>query len=241
MIAVYATSTVLLWTEQIRQSIIKNSTRANSLLLWTSSTAAQTTPAPQANTNFTYTGSAPTVNPANGQFAVVLAPNTLTSNSLSGTAFPASNAPASSQIQQSNYGGAFTTLASSSVAVSLTKGSTIADINGAAGYVAIGRWTNGSDSSGGNYNANQGAHYAVGTPLTLTPSTGTLSCTTLMATATTSATGSVVPGALVSATATLDLSTLNLTNFSATVTIGSDTAATFTRASVEYRGVCRDR
>ncbi|MEX3931277.1 hypothetical protein AB4Y32_05560 [Paraburkholderia phymatum] len=205
-----------------------------------SSSAATQTTTPQTptqtNTDWTYQGSAPTVNGVNGLVAVVLVPDTLTGNSLSGTAFTASNGPLASQVQQSNYGGAFTTIASSSLAVSLTKGSTIADINGAGGYVAIGRWTHGSDSSGGNYTADQGAHYAVGTPLTLTPGIGTLSCTNLMDTAPTSATGSVAPGSLVSATATLDLATLNLTNFSATVTIGADTAATFTKASASSSG-----
>src|SRR5262249_3445809 len=116
------------------------------------------------------------------------------------------------------------------------KHSTIADINGAGGYVAIGRWTHGSDSSGGNYTANQGAHYAVGSPLTLTTGTGSLSCTNLMATSPSSATGSVAPGSLVSATATLDLTTLSIVNFTATVTIGSDTAAIITKASAMAAG-----
>jgi hypothetical protein len=170
---------------------------------------------------------------------VILAPDTLTSTGMSGsgTSITAASAPLASQVQQSNYGGAFTTLASSStLGVSLTKGSTIADINGAGGYVAIGRWTDGSDNGGGTYNANQGSHYAVGTPLVLTTGTGTLSCSALMSTSPTSASGNVAPGSLQSATATLDLTTLNLVNFTATVTIGTDTAASFTKASATSSG-----
>ncbi|MCX4177832.1 MULTISPECIES: hypothetical protein [Paraburkholderia] len=121
--------------------------------------------------------------------------------------------------------------------MTLTKKSTIADINGAGGYIAIGRWTNGSDSSGGNYTANQGAHYAIGAPLVMpTTGTGSLACSNLMATSPTSAAGNVAPGSLQTATATLDLGTLTIKNFSATVTIGSDTAATFSKASASSGG-----
>lgn len=189
-----------------------------------------------AYTDWAFHGSAPTVTGVGGLVAVVLAPDTLTSNSVSGTMFTASNAPLTKQIQQANYGGAFTTLGSPSLTVALTKGSTIADVNGAGGYVAIGRWTHGSDSSGGNYNANQGAHYAVGNPLTLTAGAGTLTCSALMSTAPTSASGSVAPGSLQSATATIDLATLSINNFTATVTIGTDNAASFTKATSMLSG-----
>lgn len=185
----------------------------------------------QANTDWSFSGSAPAVTGESGTVAVVFAPDTLTSTGLSGTAFTSSSVPLASMVQQSNYGGAFTTVASTSATASLTKGSTIAEVNGAGGYIAIGRWTHGSDSSGGNYNANQGATYAVGAPLVMTAGTGSLSCSALMSTAPTSATGSVAPGSLQTATATLDLTTLTLRNFSATVTIGADTAATFSKAS----------
>lgn len=189
-----------------------------------------------AYTDWTFNGSAPTVTGVGGLVAVVLAPDTLTSNSVSGTMFTASNAPLARQIQQPNYGGAFTTLGSSSLTVALTKGSTIAEVNGTGGYVAIGRWTHGSDSSGGNYNANQGAHYAVGNPLTLTAGAGTLTCNALMSTAPVSASGSVAPGSLQSATAAIDLSTLSLNNFTATVTIGTDNAASFTKPTSMLSG-----
>ena len=203
-----------------------------------SAPAAASGPA-ATNTDWKYSGSAPMVTSVSGAVNVVLAPDTLTSTGMSGsgTSITASNAPLASQVQQSNYGGAFTAVASTgSPAVSLTKGSTIADINGAGGYVAIGRWTNGSDTGGGTFNANQGEHYAVGTSLVLTPGTGTLNCSALMSTSPTSASGSVAPGSLQSATATLDLVTLNLINFTVTVTIGADKGASFTKASAPSSG-----
>lgn len=187
----------------------------------------------QAGTDWSFSGSAPTVTGAGGKVGILFVPDTLDSHGLTGTDIDDDGvAMLANQVQQSNYGGAFTTLASSSPSISLTKGSTIADINGAGGYIAIGRWTHGSDSSGGNYNENQGAHYAVGTHLTLTRSSGTLGCSLLMATSPTSVSGSVAPGTLKAATATLDLASLNLQNFSATVAIGSDTAGTISQASM---------
>ncbi|QCP55153.1 hypothetical protein FAZ95_38960 [Trinickia violacea] len=154
----------------------------------------------------------------------------------SGSTISAASEPLRSEVQQSSYGGAFTTIGTSALSISLTPGSTISDLNGAGGYVAIGRWNHGSDSSGGNYTANQGAHYAVGTSLTLSPGTGSLACSNLMATSPTSVTGSVAPGTLVSASATLDLTTLTLTNFSETVTIGADKQAPITAATVPTGG-----
>ncbi|MDR6468711.1 hypothetical protein J2777_002439 [Paraburkholderia graminis] len=58
-----------------------------------------------------------------------------------------------------------------------------------------------------------------------------------MATAPTSSTGRVTPGSLQSVTATLGLSTLSLKNFSATVSIGSDSAATINKASAFANGL----
>ena len=198
-----------------------------------STPAGGTTQAPaQTYTDWSFSGSAPSVTGAGGKVAVLFVPDTLNSHGVSGTDIDDDNAALAGQVQQSNYGGAFTTFASSSVGISLTKGSTIADINGTGGYIAIGRWTHGSDSSGGNYNENEGAHYAVGTPLTLTRSTGTLSCSLLMATSPTSVSGSVAPGSLKTATATLDLASLNLQNFAATVAIGADTSGTIAQASM---------
>ncbi|MGZ2749901.1 hypothetical protein [Burkholderia stagnalis] len=192
--------------------------------------------ATQNSANWTAVGMAPAVTGANGAVAVVFAPDTLSSTGLSGTAISAASTPLANQVQQPNDGGAFTTISAGTASVSLTKGSTIADINGAGGYIAIGRWTHGSDSSGGSYTANQGAHYAIGTPLTLSPGTGSLSCSNVMATSPASTLGNVAPGTLVSASASLDLASLTLKNFVANVKIGADTGGVITVASVPTGG-----
>lgn len=193
----------------------------------------------QAGTDYVVAGSAPTVTGLNGSVSVLFSANALRSNGMIGTAFFAPSVSLSTFTQQAAYAGAFTTV-NSAIAngtVTLSKGGTIADINGAGGYVAIGRWTHGADTSGGNYTANQGGTYVVGNPLTLTATSGTLSCSALMSTSPTSVTGSVAPGKLSAATATLDLSTLKLNNLSATVTIGSDVNATITQSSVTAKGM----
>ncbi|CAB3681000.1 hypothetical protein [Trinickia soli] len=193
----------------------------------------------QAGTDYVAVGSAPTVTGVNGSVSVLFSANALRSNGMTGTSFSAPSVSLSTFTQQAAYGGAFTTVNSgvANGAVTLTKGGTIADINGAGGYVAIGRWTQGSDSSGGNYTANQGGTYVVGNPLTLTATSGTLSCSALMSTSPTAVTGSVAPGKLSAATATLDLSTMKLSNLSATVTIGSDVNATIAQSSVTAKGM----
>lgn len=193
--------------------------------------------ATQASGDYLFSGSAPTVTGANGNVSIIFSGNALSSTSLSSPSFNNPSVALTSVTQQSAYGGAFTSLNTGTSSVDLTKGSTIADINGAGGYIAIGRWTKGSDTGGGNYNANQGGIYAVGNPLTLTAGTGTLACSAAMSTSPTSVSGSVAPGTLTAATATFDKATLMLTNFSATVTIGSDVNATFTKASISPKGV----
>lgn len=165
-----------------------------------------------------------------------MTPDTLNPGSLSGSSINVTNASLSDQVQQTAYGGAFTTIGDTGLSFTLTPGSTIADINGVGGYIAIGRWTAGSDSQAGTYNANQGAVYAVGNPLTLSANTGTMACTDLMATSPASASGNVAPGTLNSATATLDLSTRQLSALNMTFTIGSDSAAPITRTNVPAAG-----
>lgn len=199
----------------------------------TSSTGTTT----QASGDYLFSGSAPTVTGTNGKVSIIFSANALSSTSMSGPSFYNPGVALTSVTQQAAYGGAFTTLNTGSNAIDLTKGSTIADINGAGGFVAIGRWTKGSDTSGGNYTVNQGGIYAVGNPLTLTAGAGTLACSSAMATSPTSVAGSVAPGTLTAATATFDKATLMLTNFSATVTIGSDVNATFTKASLSPIGL----
>jgi hypothetical protein len=98
----------------------------------------------------------------------------------------------------------------------------VEDVAGSDGVVAIGRWSDGSDSLGDAYNENQGAVYAVGNPLILTKSAGTLSCRMVHATQPTSLAGNVPPGKVNSAAGTLDLGTLQLANVALDVSIGSD-------------------
>ena len=188
-------------------------------------------PTPESGGNWTYQGSAPTVTGVYGKVAVVRAPATMSSSSIVSPTINSSGAPLSAVEQRADYGGAFTTLGTSGSTVSLTSQGVIADIAGTGGYVAIGRWTNGSDSGGGNFNANQGAHYVVGNPLKLQSGTGTLACTSAFATKPTAVSGNTAPGTLVSATGTLDLATLTVKDFKVTVTIGSDTEASATKAS----------
>lgn len=194
-------------------------------------------PTPESGSNWAYQGSAPMVTGTEGLVAVLRAPATMSSSSIVSPTFNGSGVPLSAVEQQAGYGGAFTTLGTSSSAVSLTSKGTIADITGTGGYVAIGRWTNGSDSGGGSFNANQGAHYVVGNPLKLqSGGTGTLACTGALATSPTAVSGNTAPGKLVSATGTLDLATLTVKDFKVTVTIGSDTEASATKATFSTGG-----
>jgi hypothetical protein len=202
-----------------------------------SSTTGSTTTTTQTSGDYQFVGSAPTVTGANGNVSAIFSANALHPNGLIGSAFYSQSQALTGFTQQSAYGGAFTSLNDGAGSIDLTKGSTIADINGTGGFIAIGRWTKGSDTSGGNYTANQGGIYIVGNPLTLTAGTGTLACSAAMSTSPTSISGNTAVGTLKAATATFDKATLMLTNFSATVTIGSDVNATFTKASVSPTGL----
>ncbi|WP_242468511.1 hypothetical protein [Burkholderia plantarii] len=81
----------------------------------------------------------------------------------------------------------------------LTKG-VVTDLAGNGQY-AIGRWTDGTDSSGATYTKNQGRMWAVGTPLqvTLTPDTP-LDCRLEAATRPVDINGNTAPGKLDTAT-----------------------------------------
>jgi len=168
-----------------------------------------------------FAGNAPTVSGAAGNVSVLFAPATLTGGSLpQGTTINALTVPLASLVQEPTHG-AFTTLASTATATINETGS-VYDIAGVGGAFAIGRWTDGSDTSGGTYNKNQGAVYAVGTPLTLSPTATTLACQGLKSTSPATVAGSVAPGTVNSATATLDLNTLTLKNLNINVSIGAD-------------------
>ncbi|MGP8437805.1 hypothetical protein ACT2FY_38940 [Paraburkholderia fungorum] len=174
-----------------------------------------------ANPTITFAGNASVVTGVAGSVSVLFAPATLTGNGVpQGTSINSTSVPLSAVVQESSHG-AFTTVASSSTSTIAETGS-VYDIGGVDGTFAIGRWTDGSDTSGGTYNKNQGATYAVGSPLTLTAGTGTMTCQNVKATAPTTVAGSVSPGILNSATATLDLATLTLKNLNINVSIGSD-------------------
>lgn len=100
---------------------------------------------------------------------------------------------------QAHAPGAYTTLPWGTEALSLARG-TVTDIAG-NGQFAIGRWTDGSDSGGHSYNANQGQVWAVGAPVAVAvPWTG-FTCTLVAATRPTSSDGNTLPGVLKSATA----------------------------------------
>lgn len=186
----------------------------------TDSAASASSPL-MANPPITLVGNAQTVTGVAGNVSVLFEPATLTGSGLpQGTSIHASLVPLSALVQESTHG-AFTTIASSPSHTIKETGS-VYEIGGVGGTFAIGRWTDGSDTSGGTYNKNQGATYAVGSPLTLTAGTGSMTCQNVKATAPVTVAGSVSPGTLNSATATLDLASLTLKSLNINVSIGSD-------------------
>jgi hypothetical protein len=123
------------------------------------------------NPPITLAGNAPTITGVAGNVSVLFVPATLTGSGLpQGTSINASIVPLSALVQESTHG-AFTTIASANANPIKETGS-VYEIGGVGGTFAIGRWTDGSDTSGGTYNKNQGAPYAVGSPLTLTSGNG---------------------------------------------------------------------
>ncbi|MXN78040.1 hypothetical protein GR157_25245 [Burkholderia sp. 4701] len=164
---------------------------------------------------FTYSGSASQVAAANGQLAVVVVPSLPTAYQKNRN-FTAPNAPASSLVQQAS--GAFTTLASSAAAtdcLGLEHGA-VTEIQSVGSDVAIGRWNQAMDTDGNTYNSEQGVHYAIGTPLSLSATSGTLACTQLIADKVSTADGSP-GGTLGASSATLDPGTRTLNNLSLSI------------------------
>ncbi|KWO60440.1 hypothetical protein [Burkholderia territorii] len=217
-----------------------NSTTAGTPSTTTPGTATVTTTSPpaaqvacRATGNVTYSGSASQVATNNGQLAVVLVPNLPVAYSKNRN-MTAPNAPASSQVQQAS--GAFTTLASSAAAtdcLGLDHGA-VTEIQSVGSDVAIGRWNQAMDTDGNTYTVQQGIHYAVGTPLSLTATTGTLACTQLIADTVTSDGGPT--GTLGTATATLNLGTRSLNNLSLSINI-NNTLTTLTQTQAPLNGV----
>jgi hypothetical protein len=182
---------------------------------------------------FTYSGSASQVAANNGQLAVIVVP-TLPSAYSKNRNMTAPNAPASSQVQQAS--GAFTTLASSAAAtdcLGLDHGA-VTEIQSVGTDVAIGRWNQAMDTDGNTYSSDQGVHYAVGTPLTLSATTGTLACTQLIADNVANSAGTP-GGTLGTSSATLNLATRTLDNLNLTIN-GANGTYTLTSAQTPLNG-----
>lgn len=182
---------------------------------------------------FTYSGSASQVAANNGQLAVIVVP-TLPSAYSKNRNMTAPNAPASSQVQQAS--GAFTTLASSAAAtdcLGLDHGA-VTEIQSVGTDVAIGRWNQAMDTDGNTYSSDQGVHYAVGTPLTLSATTGTLACTQLIADNVANSAGTP-GGTLGTSSATLNLATRTLDNLNLTIS-GANGTYTLTSAQTPLNG-----
>ncbi|RWA56011.1 hypothetical protein AU476_05490 [Cupriavidus sp. UYMSc13B] len=196
-----------------------------------------TTPPPPAPT-ITVQGTAPTVS-AN-PLAVVFVPQTEASTksvlqSIASNAFPAS-------LQTATAEGAYIQLGiDSNSLISLASGK-VADVAG-NGEFAIGRWTEGS-SSIGSFNANQGAHYAVGKALKLVPDLtpgAEKACSLIASTAPTAISGNFMPGKVNAAMATIAMVGPTLKSFNLDVAIGSDTHATATATLTALDGVLQSQ
>lgn len=194
-----------------------------------SAPAQPSNPTPPAPT-ITVTGSAPVVSA--DPLAFVFVPVDATSKGLSARAGTTANAPAT--LQATTAEGAYKTIAGNAAsAISLTSG-TITDVTG-DGQFSIGRWTNGATSVG-SINANQGAHYVVGRPITLNRIAGptaTLACVLKSATLPTSVSGNFPAGKLNGASAVINLNGPLVDTLSLDITIGSDRVTkTFAGAGV---------
>nr|WP_315595567.1 hypothetical protein [uncultured Cupriavidus sp.] len=200
------------------------------------STQQPSNPTPPAPV-ITVQGSAPNVSA--DPLALIFVPQDAVSRGVSSHAYVTAAVAASAQAKTT--AGAYTTLgANASVNVVLTSG-TVADLAG-NGAFALGRWTNGATSQG-NVSVNQGSHYVVGTPLTVTPDLTVgapdvkASCTLAAATQPTAVSGNFPVGKLNAATATVGLTFATLDSFSLDVAIGSDTHITSSITSAPLKGV----
>jgi hypothetical protein len=227
-------------------SSTSNSNAAETL---TTTPPASSTPQPAVHAacrpdgRFTYSGSASQVAANNGQLAVVVVP-TLPNAYAKNRNMTASAVPASSLVQQS--GGGFTTLASSAAAtdcLGLEHGA-VTEIQSVGSDVAIGRWNKAMDTDGNTYNDQQGVHYAVGTPLSLSATSGTLVCTQLIADTVGSDDGTA-GGMLETSSATLDLATRTLNNLNLSINWANtpyaltNTQRTLTNTEAPLNGVSK--
>jgi len=192
------------------------------------SAPATTTPPPAPAITVQGTAPAVTADP----LAVVFVPQNETSTRTTQQSIAWSSFPAN--LQKASAEGAYTTLGIDTNSLITLSSGKIVDVAG-NGEFAIGRWTDGSSNLLGSISSNQGAHYAVGKPLTLIAdrtlqpdlSIGPkLTCSNIAATSPTAVSGNFAPGKLNSATATISLSGPTLDSFSLDVGIGSDAHAT---------------
>ncbi|ABO59786.1 hypothetical protein LA345_40390 (plasmid) [Burkholderia vietnamiensis] len=194
--------------------------------------AAASTPAATPPAGITVQGSAQSVAAVDGKVRAILsAPSWTSDGSIASGSYFMGAAIAASGLKEEKPG-AYSEISNGTTVATLSSSATIADVAG-NGQFAIGRWTNGSDTLGGTYNAKQGRTYAVGSPLQVTmAANATLNCSLVAATRPTSANGNTDIGTLEAATAkiTQDASgsptgqTMDLT---LTYSIGSDSHVTF--------------
>jgi len=195
--------------------------------------ATPTAPVPA----ITVQGTAPAVSA--DPLALMYVPQDAVSNGVSSHAYLTAAVAASAQVKTD--AGAYTTLgANSSVNVALTTG-TVADVAG-NGNFAIGRWTNGATTQG-SVSVNQGGHYVVGVPLTVTPdlSVGApdvkASCTAIAATQPTAVSGNFPVGKINAATGTVGLTFASLDSFNIDLAIGSDAHVTSSITNAPLKGL----
>ncbi|AJX34974.1 hypothetical protein [Burkholderia oklahomensis] len=113
---------------------------------------------------------------------------------------------------------------------------TVTDLAG-NGQFAIGRWTNGNDSRGNTYNANQGRLWALGTPVSVALAANqSLTCSLAAATRPFAVDGNTAPGALTGASAKVypnpAMPTSVVYDLTFQYSIGSDTPRNVTLAAL---------
>lgn len=185
-----------------------------------------------------------------GQVRLIVAPTSVTFGSLPDSTTSVLGSPVNASELEERSPGAYTGFPlGSGKRINLISG-TVTDLAG-NGQFAIGRWTDGSDSAAGTYNAKQGRVWAVGTPVNVTLDPGkTLSChldSATHATHPTAANGNTAPGTLEVATATFTNSGAQpLTSFldghlSLQYSIGHDEHQTFAQVSPHSQGISLSR
>jgi len=201
------------------------------------SAPATTTPPPAPAITVQGTAPAVTADP----LAVVFVPSTETSTRSTQQSI-ASNAFAAS-FQKTTSEGAYTMIGPDANSLITLSSGKVVDVAGTSDY-AIGRWTDGSSNVLGGINSNQGAHYIVGTPLTLQQVLGvgkTMTCNLVASTSPTAVSGNFAPGKINSASAVIDLNGPSLASLNLDVQIGSDAHATASATLTALTGVLQSQ